>query len=249
MAGARQTARRSLGRLGIGIGLGEKGRHELAYWRSRLEAQGDLEDGNPHYAWLFTDYFGLPATFYDGRRMLDIGCGPRGSLEWAAGADERVGLDPLADEYRGLHSREHAMRYVKGGAERIPFPDGHFDVVSSINSLDHVDDLERALAEIARVARPGGLWLLLTDVNHAPTPTEPQAYSWDLLELLAPEWELVERRDWERPSDNMFDNLRFGSPYDHSREGRPGILSARLQRSATRGAPRALRTSRLSRAS
>jgi SAM-dependent methyltransferase len=237
MAGVRQATRRSLERLGIG--LGEKGRHELAYWRERLRAQGALEDGNPHYAWLFTSFFEIRPALYDGARMLDIGCGPRGSLEWATNAAERVGLDPLAAEYRKLHSRTHNMTYVNGGAERIPFPDGHFDVISSINSLDHVDDLGRALAEIARVARPGALWLLLTDVNHAPTPTEPQSYSWDLLDLLPPEWELIERRDWERCSDNMFDNLRFGTAYDHRREGRPGILTARLRRSGTRGGQRA----------
>ena len=102
-----------------------------------------LELSNAHYAWCFTDCFGLPLELYDGKRVLDVGCGPRGSLEWAERAAERVGLDPLADEYQRLHSREHAMTYVAAPAESIPFPDGHFDVVSTMNSLDHVDDLAR----------------------------------------------------------------------------------------------------------
>ncbi len=77
-------------------------------------------------------FFGLPLELYDGKRVLDLGCGPRGSLEWAERAAERVGLDPLADEYQRLHSREHAMTYVAAPAEAIPFPDSHFDVVSTI---------------------------------------------------------------------------------------------------------------------
>jgi SAM-dependent methyltransferase len=212
---------------------GKKAVHELAYWRERKAAHGELEQSNAHYGWAFTDYFGLPREFYDGKRLLDVGCGPRGSLEWADHAAERVGLDPLANEYKRLHSREHAMTYVEAGMESIPFPDAHFDVVSSFNSLDHVDDLDAAVGEITRITKPGGLLLLLTDVNHAPTPTEPQSYSWDVLDRFTRWWQLIERRDYERPGDNMLDNLLGGTPFDHSDpRSRPGLLSARLGRRA-----------------
>jgi len=210
---------------------GEKAAHELAYWRDRKDAHGDLEQSNAHYRWAFTDHFALPLDFYDGKRLLDVGCGPRGSLEWAGRAAERVGLDPLAREYQRLHSRKHAMTYVAASMEAIPFPDAHFDVVSSFNSLDHVDDLGKAISELTRVARPGGVLLLLTDVGHAPTPTEPQAYGWQILDRLLRHWRLIERRDFERPGDNMLDNLRAGTPFDHDDpRRRPGVLSARLER-------------------
>jgi SAM-dependent methyltransferase len=212
---------------------GEKAAHELAYWRERRAAHGELEQSNAHYRWAFTDHYGLPLDFYDGKRLLDVGCGPRGSLEWADRATERVGLDPLATEYKRLHSREHAMTYVQAGMEAIPFPDAHFDVVSSFNSLDHVDHLDDAISELTRVTRPGGLLLLLTDVGHAPTPTEPQTYSWRVLDRFVRHWRLVERRDYERPGDNMLDNLRGGAPFDHADpRPRPGLLSARLERRA-----------------
>ena len=205
---------------------------ELAYWRRRREHQGDLEDGAEHYAYYFLEHWGLPAEFFAGKRMLDVGCGPRGSLEWATQAAERVGLDPLADEYRKLHRRRHAMDYVAGDAERMPFADGQFDVISSINSLDHVDDLDAALSEIARVAAPGGTLLLLSDLGHEPTPMEPQTFGWEIVERLGADWQLQQRRDFERPSDNMYDNLRGGPPaFDHGDPlPRPGILSARVTR-------------------
>lgn len=70
-------------------------------------------------------------------------------------ASERVGLDPLVDGYRALGIGQHKMTYVKGGSEKIPFPDGHFDIVTSFNSLDHVDNLDATVAEITRVTAPG----------------------------------------------------------------------------------------------
>ena len=201
-------------------------RHEYGYWSGRHAQGGRLEDGIPFYRWLFCEHFGVGEAFYAGKRILDVGCGPRGSLEWAGGAAERVGLDPLADRYAGLHARPHAMRYVRGAAERMPFDDAHFHVVATINSLDHVDDLDAALREIARVTAPGGTWLLVVDVAHGPTVTEPQRLEWDLLDALAPDWELVERRAFARPSDNLYDNLRAARPH----EGGPGVLSAVLSR-------------------
>ena len=105
--------------------------------------------------------------------MLDIGCGPRGSLELADTALERVGLDPLAKEYLKLGDASHMMTYVASRSESIPFADGYFDIVCSFNSFDHVADLKRTIiAEIVRVVKPGGLFLLLSEVNHAPTKTE-----------------------------------------------------------------------------
>jgi SAM-dependent methyltransferase len=227
--GVLQGARRR-----FGWRKGQKAAHELAYWRERKAAHGELEQSNAHYCWAFTEYFGLPVEFYDGKRLLDVGCGPRGSLEWADAAAERVGLDPLANEYMRLHSRRHAMTYVQAGMESIPFPNSHFDVVSSFNSLDHVDDLDAAITEITRVTKPGGLLLLLSDVGHQPTPTEPQSYSWDILDRFNRYWRLLDRRDYERPGDNMLDNLLGSTPFDHDdTRRRPGLLSARLERRPT----------------
>lgn len=211
---------------------GRKRAAELAYWRSRRVQDGELEAGVPHYEWEFTTNFGLGRDFYRGKRMLDIGCGPRGSLEWASEAAERVGLDPLAKHYAKLRSRPHAMSYASAPAEAIPFPDGYFDVVSAFNSLDHVESIEDALREMARVARPAGTLLLLVDINHEATINEPHTLGWSIVEdQLARDWDLVARRDLERPTENLRDNLGAALPFDHAdgRE-RPGVLSARFRR-------------------
>jgi SAM-dependent methyltransferase len=204
---------------------------ELAYWRERRDDQGPLEAGAPLYRRVFIDHFALDDAFYDGKRLLDIGCGPRGSLTWAGGALERVGLDPLVSKYRELQHGDHAMTYVEAGAEAIPFPDGHFDVVSTINSLDHVEDVDQAIAEITRVTRSGGTLLLLVDVGHEPTPTEPHELDWNLVDRFSANWDLVDRRSYERASDNLNSNLDAGVAFDHENaDPRPGVLSARFER-------------------
>ena len=48
-------------------------------------------------------------------------------------AGERVGLDPLVPVYKKMGISKHSMKYVSAVSENIPFSDGYFDVVCSIN--------------------------------------------------------------------------------------------------------------------
>ena len=204
---------------------------ELGFWRDRLAAEGTL--GNAHYERLFTEMFDVPRSFFSGKRILDLGCGPRGSLEWATDARTRVGLDPLADRYRELGTGQHSMRYVNASAEDMPFDDASFDVVTSLNSLDHVDDLDSVLREIGRVTAPGGSFLLEVETGHDPTPSEPISVDADVLDRLAPWFEATGQRHFEMPGDHFVHDAYWrGGPYDTSRERHPGVLVAHLVRRA-----------------
>ncbi|HSS05095.1 MAG TPA: class I SAM-dependent methyltransferase [Solirubrobacterales bacterium] len=161
---------------------------EMFYWQDRYQTEGTL--GNAHYEQFYTEQFGLSRSDYENKRVLDIGCGPRGSLEWAEGALERVGLDPLVGQYRKLGIDSHGMKYVEAGAEQIPFPDEHFDVVAAFNALDHVDDADAAVHEISRITKSGGIGLVIVEVNHRPRPTEPQTLEWEFLERFSG-WRIV----------------------------------------------------------
>lgn len=206
--------------------------NELAYWKSCKAAEGTFS--NKHYQQFYTDHFGLAPEVYSDKRVLDIGCGPRGSLEWADMALERIGLDPLAQEYLKLGAASHKMRYVASGSESIPFPDRYFDLVCSFNSLDHVSDLKRTVAEIIRVVKPGGLFLLLSDVNHDPTPCEPIEFSWDIVRSFLPHFDLLQERHFEKKSSGIYQSLLENVPYDHGNTTRrPGIISARFRKRDT----------------
>lgn len=79
-----------------------KGYVELKYWKDRLHHEGELK--NAHYKYFYTSHFDLSEEDWTGAVVLDIGCGPRGSLEWADMTKERYGLDPLAKDYLKLGS-------------------------------------------------------------------------------------------------------------------------------------------------
>ena len=212
-----------------------KGKAELGYWESRLQGQDRLS--NDHYEYFYTDHFGLDKGFYRGKKVLDIGCGPRGSLEWAAGAGLRIGIDPLAVDYRRLGTDLHAMFYVACNAENLPFPGESIDIVCSFNSLDHVDNLGKAIHEIGRVTAPGGLFLLLTDIHEEPTVMEPSAFSWEIVNQFLPAFAVVEQRQIEytvfspEGYGDMYQSLRRGLPYNfEDARVRDGILSARFNK-------------------
>ncbi|MEA2386176.1 MAG: hypothetical protein QOJ22_350 [Thermoleophilaceae bacterium] len=201
---------------------------ELTFWQGRKEAEGTL--GNEHYEAQYTQLVGLEPSFYAGKDVLDIGCGPRGSLTWMVEARRRVGLDPLADDYRALGTGEHPMEYVTGAAEEMPFDDASFDVVTSFNSFDHVDDLDRTIAEIKRVLRPQGHLVLAVEVGHAPTWSEPQTVTWDVCARFEPELEVVDAREYERGTGILYDGAWRGEIFDHSDPApRAGVLVAVLR--------------------
>jgi ubiquinone/menaquinone biosynthesis C-methylase UbiE len=205
---------------------------ELEYWEKRVRDEGTLK--NDHYQHFYTEFFGLTKEDYRGKSVLDIGCGPRGSLEWADMASRRVGLDPLADEYLKLGADKHAMEYVASGSEHMPFETGAFDIVCSFNSLDHVADLDQVIREIIRVVKPNGLFLLITDVNHDPKPAEPTCFSWDIVDRFTAHFDLEQVGHWEKSKNGIYQSLLAPKPYSHDDlSKRYGILTARLRRKAS----------------
>jgi ubiquinone/menaquinone biosynthesis C-methylase UbiE len=202
---------------------------ELAFWHLQKGQESTL--GSEHFEYFFTEHFGIDSDFYTNKRVLDIGCGPRGSLEWANSAAQRVGLDPLVNAYRELGIDNHETEYVNSGAEDIPFDDGHFDIVSSINNLDHVDDLTSAIEQIKRVTASGGTFILITEVNHEPTVTEPRTFSWEIVDRFTPEFELVNECRRLKSSNGVLNSAKSGDkPIPSDNATKPAILSARFER-------------------
>ena len=100
-----------------------------------------------------------------GIRILDVGCGSGGlaRLLVEEGA-EVIGVDPNPQALTTARTRVPAAQFEEASAEALPFEDAVFDVVLVVNALHHVplDAMDRAVAEAARVARPGG-WLIVLE--------------------------------------------------------------------------------------
>lgn len=99
-------------------------------------------------------------------RVLDVGCGAgQELLPFARQGTFGAGID--IDAESGRHGRElyarfypgARVRFLTGAAEQLPFRTGSFDVAICRVALPYTDNA-RALAEMARVLRPGGLLLL-----------------------------------------------------------------------------------------
>jgi SAM-dependent methyltransferase len=96
-------------------------------------------------------------------RALDVGMGAgRLCAELERRGWEAHGVDPAEAMVALARQRlpEAAARLVPGRAEELAFADARFDAVAALGSLEYADDLTRAVAEIARVLRPGGLAVL-----------------------------------------------------------------------------------------
>jgi SAM-dependent methyltransferase len=100
------------------------------------------------------------------RRILDMGCGVgHATLPWASAfpAAEVTGIDVGAALLRHAHVRAEslgvAVHFVQADAERTPFPDGHFDLVTSSIMLHETSlrGLPAILAESRRLLAPGGV--------------------------------------------------------------------------------------------
>lgn len=201
---------------------------EISFWRYKKFKEGKLT--NWHYIEFYTSYFGLQKSYYTNKTILDLGCGPRGSLEWADMSKERIGLDPLADKYLKLGAKHQKMKYVKAYSENIPFKNEYFDVVCSFNSLDHVDDVKRTTSEIKRILKKGGLFLLIVDIHNYPTPTEPQSLKWNFLKTYFPDFEvLVEEHYRDTKKGKIYVNARNRISVKNDNE-KTGLLVAKLRK-------------------
>jgi ubiquinone/menaquinone biosynthesis C-methylase UbiE len=98
-----------------------------------------------------------------GQRVLDLGCGPGdGCSALNARGAVAIGLDYSDGMLRSAQrDPRNAGRLTRGDAGRLPFPDGAFDKLVCTNSFHHYPDHARALREMRRVLKPGGLMVLV----------------------------------------------------------------------------------------
>jgi 2-polyprenyl-6-hydroxyphenyl methylase / 3-demethylubiquinone-9 3-methyltransferase len=157
-----------------------------------------------------------------GKSCLDVGCG--GGLlaeKFAKLGCQVTGVDPSEPSLgtARTHAQQEGLeiQYLVATGEDLPFDDNSFDVIYCCDVLEHVDSVERAIAEAARVLKAGGLYLYdtinrtrrsrLVIINllqewDATRCMEPNVHDWDMF-ITPPELEQILRRHRLEPRDTV----------------------------------------------
>jgi SAM-dependent methyltransferase len=100
------------------------------------------------------------------RRVLDIGTGEGqvARLATAGGAETVVGVDPTWAQVAVARERAGGPSYARAGAAELPFAADTFDAVVACLVFEHIEEVDRAIAEVGRVLEPGGRFLFF--LNH-----------------------------------------------------------------------------------
>jgi SAM-dependent methyltransferase len=152
-----------------------------AVWR---EAMGEeYPEGVDPYSWVSrTELAAMrEVVLATGNRLADVGCGRGGPGLWVAAATgahlvgvdiAQTGVDAATDTARRLGVD---ASFMLGSFEDLPLGDAGVDVVMSIDAFLFTPDKQAALAEVARVIRPGGRLVMTSwDYHSQPDNRPPQ---------------------------------------------------------------------------
>ena len=96
----------------------------------------------------------------EGVRLLDVGCGTGHQLaSWSARGYEVAGIDGSSEMLEPAQRNNPAAELQRADADRIPFQDASFQIVTSLEVLRYLPDQMACIREMARVLKPGGICL------------------------------------------------------------------------------------------
>jgi SAM-dependent methyltransferase len=132
------------------------------------------------------------------RNALDVGCGEGRFCRMLRALEiETTGIDPTAALIERARQLDPAGDYRLGHAEALDVSDASFDLVVAYLSLVDISDVATAVAEMARVLRPGGSFLI---ANHNGFATAAVGGGWTEDASGEPSFRidhyLVERAEW-----------------------------------------------------
>ena len=99
-----------------------------------------------------------PKSEVQSPKILDVGCGTGGNLEMLEKFGVAEGVDVSDEALEFCQSK--GLTVHKGLAERLPFADESFDVVTALDVVEHLDDDVSGLKEMHRVLKTGGKTLI-----------------------------------------------------------------------------------------
>ncbi|CAN5867626.1 class I SAM-dependent methyltransferase [soil metagenome] len=140
---------------------------DAAHWEdhARWWQEGFTEGADPEYT---EQILPLAAAHLAGAAdVLDVGTGEGQVARLAAteaGARRVVGIDPTWAQVTEARRRAGGPAYARSGAAALPFASASFDALVACLVFEHIEAVDAAIAEVARVLRPTGRFLFF--LNH-----------------------------------------------------------------------------------
>jgi ubiquinone/menaquinone biosynthesis C-methylase UbiE len=134
---------------------------------------------------------------------LDVGCGPGIAVELATHTitgGRVTGIDPseaMLDEARRRTHDAPGVVLEQAAAESIPVDDASVDVAWALNSLHHWHERAAGLAEVHRVLRSAGRFIVVEQVPHERRALDETTTAALVDELTAAGFDVLEARDYE----------------------------------------------------
>jgi len=130
---------------------------EVNYWHGSQVLQNELDRIEKRFAPILAR---AAEGLDEDAKILDIGCGPTCSARFIEQGNKTY-VDPLLDEFRRAYPAGLPKgKFITCQAEDIRLPDGDYDLILSLNALDHMLNPELVLNEIERLLKPGGVFVL-----------------------------------------------------------------------------------------
>jgi len=147
-----------------------------------------------------------------GGQVLDIGCGAGYHVRHFARRAARVvaiDVDPTTLPLARRRVRSSRVTFLRYDGRKLPFGDASFDAVSMLDVLEHVADRESLVAEIFRVLRPGGHWIVSVPYRGSFAWLRPENLALDYPRVYGVVSKLSRVRFWIR------DHLASGMRHHH----------------------------------
>ena len=142
-------------------------KHELDFWQNN--SKHDSLDGFPNFKEKYfhrnkNKFKDIKLEFPNGT-IVDIGCGPDGGFLPFAKAEQKIGLDPLANEYAKSYPTDKDLLMISAIAEKIPLLSESVDACYCVNALDHMIHPHKVMKEIYRILKKGGYLAFSVDIG------------------------------------------------------------------------------------